>query len=351
MDRRSTPRPISRTTMRAEILETRDVPCAVASGDLPLIQQPIERFAVAATSHGTAQVNVYDAKTNSLLGIINPSGMGNAGNMSVATGDVTGDGVEDIVVGSGKGSSPIVKIYDGKTLAEVGSFSPYSKSFHGGVTVAVGDVNGDGRKDIITGTGAGSAAQVKVYSGAALIGANGKMTATTPNPIRNFMAFDTSYRGGVSVAAGDIDGDGAADIIAGKNSGDAMDVRAFSGKTGSTLADFSAFDITFKGGVTVAAGDTDGDGKAEIVVGANTAPANNVKVFKGSVMVSQFSANTGFGTRVATTDIDGDGIVELVAASGPSAPPKVNVLGASLGNIRRSFPAMPSSFNSGLSVG
>lgn len=355
MDRRSTPQITTRITMRAEPLETRDVPSVVLPGtdpsELPLLQQPRERFAVAATSHGIAQVNVYDAKTNALLGIINPFGSKASGNISVATGDVNGDGIEDIIVGSGKGSSPLVKIYNGKTLAEIGSFSPYSKTFHGGVTVAVGDVNGDGHADIITGAGTGSVAQIKVFSGSTLFGVNGKVVANMPNPIRNFVAFDHGYRGGVSVAAGDLNGDGNAEIIVGKATGDAMDVRAFDGKTGATVLDFTAYDASFTGGVTVAAGDTDGDHKAEIIVGANTAPANNVKIFHGSMMTAQFSANTGFGTRVATTDLDGDGIVELIAVSGSGTPPRVNILGAAVGNIRRSFPAMPSGFNGGLSVG
>jgi len=351
MDRRSNIF-AQRTIMRAEVLESRDVPSVaipgIDSSQLPLLQQPRERFAVAASSNGVSQVNVYDARTNSLLGIINPKV---TGNLSVATGDVTGDGIEDLIVGTGAGSSPLVKVYDGKTLAEIGSFRAYSASFHGGVTVAVGDVNGDGRKDIITGTGKGSLAQIKVFNGASLFDAQGKMIAGTPKPIQNFIAFDNSYRGGVNVAAGDTDGDGRADIIVGKNRGNAMDVAVFSGKTGASLAAFSAYDASFKGGVTVAAGDTDGDGKAEVIVGANTAPANNVKVFAGSVMVAQYSANTGWGARVGTTDIDGDGIVELVAVSGPNAPPKVNILSAANGSIRRSLPSMPGTFTNGLNAG
>jgi len=354
MDRRSNTAPAYRTTMRAEVLESRDVPSVATppktTTAIPLLHQAEERYAVAASQNGVSQVNVYDAKTNALLGIINPF-TSKSGNISVATGDVTGDGIEDIIVGSGAGSSPVVKIYNGKTLAEVGSFTPFSATFHGGVTVAVGDVDGDGRKDIITGAGQGSVAQVKVFSGAALVDGQGKMAKVAVPPIRNIVAFDNSYRGGVSVAAGDTNGDGRADIIVGKNRGDAMDVAVFSGKTGATLASFSAYDASFTGGVTVAAGDTNGDGKAEVIVGANTAPANNVKVFRGSQMVAQYSANTGWNTRVAVTDIDGDGIVELVAVSGPAAPPKVNILSAATGAIRRSLPAMPASFKGGLSIG
>jgi ketosteroid isomerase-like protein len=355
MDRRSNPIPAHRTIMRAEVLESRDVPSVAAlpkvTAAVPMLQLAEERYAVAATQNGVSQVNVYNAKTNALLGIINPFASKSTGNISIATGDVTGDGVEDIVVGSGQGSSPLVKIYNGKTLAEVGSFSPFSATFRGGTTVAVGDVDGDGRKDIVVGAGQGSIAHVKVFGGSALVDAQGAMAKVAPPAIRNFVAFDTGYRGGVSVAAGDTDGDGRADIIVGKNRGDAMDVAVFSGRTGHTLAAFSAYDASFKGGITVAAGDTNGDGRAEVVVGANVAPANNVKVFRGSQMVAQFSANTGWSTRVATTDIDGDGIVELVAVNGPGAPNRVNILSASTGAIRRSLPAMPATFHGGLGIG
>ena len=73
-------------------------------------------------------------------------------------------------------------------------------NFFGGVHVAAGDVNGDNVPDLITGAGAGGGPHVRVLNGA-----TGKETV-------GFYAYDQSFRGGVYVAAGDVTGDGVADI-------------------------------------------------------------------------------------------------------------------------------------------
>src|SRR5262249_14185695 len=75
----------------------------------------------------------------------------------VAAGDVTGDGKADIVTGAGAGPGPHVKVFDASG-AEVRNFFAYAPAFTGGVTVAAGDLDGDGHAEILTGAGAGAAA-------------------------------------------------------------------------------------------------------------------------------------------------------------------------------------------------
>src|SRR5689334_11651239 len=72
------------------------------------------------------------------------------------------------------------------------------------VCVAVGDVNGDGVEDVVAAEGAGGSPLVRVFSGV-----DGQV-------IREITAFDANFRGGCSVAVGDVNGDGAADIIVGR---------------------------------------------------------------------------------------------------------------------------------------
>src|SRR5207244_9181626 len=96
-----------------------------------------------------------------------------------------------------------------------------------GVSVAVGDVNGDGWPDVIVAAGRGGGPRVRVFDGL-----TGEQLA---GPLGNFFAFDSSFTGGVSVAAADLNGDGAADIIVAAGSGGGPRVRVFDGLTGDQL--------------------------------------------------------------------------------------------------------------------
>src|SRR5260221_5467793 len=70
-----------------------------------------------------------------------------------------------LAVGAVAGSAPTVTVFDASTNQVKFTLNPYDASFTGGVNVAVGDVNGDGIPDAITGTGVGGGPQVNVYSG------------------------------------------------------------------------------------------------------------------------------------------------------------------------------------------
>ncbi len=315
----------------------------------PLLEQVRGRYAVATQGGGVAQVNVHDAKTNALLGIISPFGR-YAGGVTVATGDVTGDGIEDILVGAGKGLTPMVKVFDGASLRELGAFNAYSVTFKGGVSVATGDVNGDGRTDIVTGAGAGGGPHVKVFSGKDLFPTKSKMATTTPTAIRSFLAFEANDRSGVTVAAGDITGDGKAEIVVGKMGG-AMGVAVWdSAAKGNRL-----FSIAPAGGVgaSVAVGDVTGDGKAEIVIGTAVGGKSLVQTYDatGKRVASHVAYSGSGGVNVAVQDIDGDGRKEVLAGSGMGMAPRVKVLNAMSGTLKREFPAVMSRYTGGLSVG
>ncbi|VTS04744.1 DNRLRE domain-containing protein [Tuwongella immobilis] len=222
------------------------------------------------------------------------------------------------VTGAGPGGGPQVNLYDTTSGNLVASFNAYESSFTGGVRVALGDVNGDGVRDIITAAGFGGGPLVRVFDGATL------------QPILNFFAYEDSFRGGAYVAAADLDGDGRVEIITGVGDGGGPLVKIFNGLTGAPIGAFFAYDSNFRGGVNVAAGDLDGDGKAEIVVGAGIGGGPHVQVLDGTtftVRSSFFAYDPSFrgGTFVAIGDVTGDFRGEIITGPGFGGGPDLRI--------------------------
>jgi len=86
------------------------------------------------------------------------------GGVNLAVGNFNGDKVTDIAVGAGMGGGPLVHILNGLNFSDMGSFFAYEPSFRGGVNIATADVDGDGIDEIITGAGNGGSPLVKVFS-------------------------------------------------------------------------------------------------------------------------------------------------------------------------------------------
>jgi uncharacterized protein YkwD len=265
-------------------------------------------YATGSGAGSVGTVTVYDLATGAKKFQFQAYGSAFRGGVHVAVADITGDGKQDVIVSPGVGMSPLVKVYDGVTGRLFRSFWAYSIYWRGGVNVAVGDVNGDGRADIVTGAEAGGGPNVKAFDGKSLAA------------FRNFMAYDPRFRGGVRVAVGDVNGDGKADIITAPGAGMASFVKTFSGASGALMSSFMAYDAGWAGGAFVAAGDLDGDGKADIVTGADAGGLAHVKAFNATnqSLLASFASDAGFsgGVRVAVRDVDGDGKAEIMTAQG-----------------------------------
>jgi len=117
--------------------------------------------------------------------------------------------------------------------------------------------------------GAGRRADIHVYDGR-----NGAL-------IRQFFAYDPNFTGGCYVAAATFNHDGHADIIIGADAGGGPNVVSSAAPNNSQLYNFFAYDMRFTGGVRVGAGDTNGDGFADIACGAGPGGGPNVTVFSG----------------------------------------------------------------------
>ncbi|MGB8167551.1 MAG: right-handed parallel beta-helix repeat-containing protein [Chthoniobacteraceae bacterium] len=293
-----------------------------------IIDDDQHTFAVGA---GTgSKVQIFNSVNGSLLREFNAFEARYKGGARVATGDVTGDGINDIIVSTGAGGGARVRVFDGADTSAnptpIFEFRPFGASYRGALNVAAGDVNGDGRVEIIASTGAGSVAEVRV------IDVN---TGCGPMVLTKFKAFN-KVSNGVRVASGDLDGDGLADIIA--TNGVTSEVRTFHGDgtdfTGP-LAKFQVFGKLARGGVQATAGDLDGDGRDDLVfspaAGFGEVRSFLTTFFTGSP-VRTFNPFPGFaGVRLAITDVNSDGIADIVAAQNPGRASSVHLFDGSNG--------------------
>lgn len=255
------------------------------------------------------------------------------GGVRVARGDLTRDGVPDTIVGAGPGGQPLIRAYNGTSQGLIGTLVAFEPGFTGGVNVAVGDITGDGVVDIIAGAASGTP-RVRIFNGT-----NGAL-------MFDFVPFTIAGMSGVEVAAGDVNGDGLADLIVGGGAGAEPWVKVYNAANAAVLHNFLAYPAAFRGGVFVATGDIDADGRADIVTGPGAGGGPLVKAFNGvsgAEIRSFYAGDPSFvgGARVAAADVNSDGHAEIIVAAGPGAPPVVKIFHGATSAELRSFLVYP----------
>lgn len=269
----------------------------------------------------------------------------------VARGDLDNDGHDEIVVAPGAGHQALIQAFTstGALIAQVDAYP----GFNGGAFVAVGDVDGDGKGEVITAAGAGGGPHVRTFK---LVGTTGTRTF---EGAPGFFGAPGEFTGGLTVASADTNGDNADEIILGAASNGQPVVYVWNynpaTNTPTTRANpFLAYTPEFLGGISVAAGDLDGDGKAEIVTGAGRGGGPHVRVFSGTgggLPGSAFAYDPGFtgGVNVAVGDVDADGTNEIITAAGPGGGPHVRTFNVDMVPQATSFMAY-GAFNGGVYV-
>ncbi|MDD4333004.1 MAG: S8 family serine peptidase [Patescibacteria group bacterium] len=264
------------------------------------------------------------------------------GGVNIASGDINGDEQDEIITGAGAGGGPHIKVFDqqGKLILQ---FFAFDKNFRGGVNVASGDLDGDGKNEIITGAGTGGLPQIKIFD------RKGKL-------IDQFYAFDKSFRGGVNVASGDLDGDGKNEIIVGAGGGSTPQVKIFN-RVGKLIGQFYAFDKSFRGGVNVAAGNVIWAGRStkdEIIVAPAKGGSPHVRVLDGHAkLLAQFYAydkKFNGGVNIGAGDINNDGMDEIITGAGEGGSPHARIFDGQ-GVLLSGFYAFDVKYNKGIRVG
>lgn len=292
------------------------------------------------TEGGKTQVRIFDHRKRLLRQFVAfEQAMVGA---SVAVGDLDHDGVSEVVVGAGKGAEPLIRIFT-ESGDMVGEWPAYQKYFRGGVSVAVGDVNGDGVMEIVTAPGQGGGPHVRIFD-------------RSGNLLNQFFAYASGFRGGVSLAVTDTNGDGREEIITGAGPGGGPHVRIFDYR-GLVRGGFFAFSTDYRKGIRVAAGNLE-NGRASIVVVPASSHEAVVRVFsKEGRLQRQFRAYPRplrGGLSVAIGNVDGDGQSEIItapspASSGATSAPEVLVFKAT-GDQLTQFFALSKTFLGGVNV-
>ena len=316
----------------------------VGPPDIGAYEWAVSLYATGAGLHGGPEVKVFndDGSLRFDFFAYDPSF---TGGVRVATADVNGDGIEDIIVAPGPGMTGDIRVFSGLDSHLLREIPNVFDGFTGGVFVAGGDVNGDGLADIIVGADAGGGPRVRVLDG-----------ANPNNVLADYFAYNSNFTGGVRLACADVNGDGKADVITTPGPGGGPELKVFSSNTQTLVFDYWAFDPTYSGGVMVAAGDLDGDGKAEMIASETQEAGGAVHVFSGIDShylgtISPFTAGSG-PVSVGVEDRDGDGWLDIETGIAGGAPTSVRVFkGTTLAQIGTSQQPYDPSFLGGVFVG
>jgi len=314
-------------------------------GNLALAAGPSAQFAVrppsiSAVGGANGVVRVVSNATGAVLSTFrpldfSPDGTPYTGLVQVALGDLNGDGVTDVFVAA---ANPLgvdgldftkagkVFVYDGSSLVPgatptvIHTFTPFATSrgptgfpgaYINGLNIATGDIDGDGKVDLIAGTRGGSDTAGKIeYGRLVVVNAGDRADGLADTIIGQIISpFGVEYQKGIVVAAGNLDGVVGDEIavtrggpVADSNPNKSIKLKAFkfSGSVlreldlnGATPGAFAPFPSIVRDG-RLAFVDADGNGKDELVFSALDPASSQVRIAAYTVNTA-----TGLATPVS----------------------------------------------------
>ena len=255
-----------------------------------------------------------------------------------------------VAVGAGIGSSPIVRLLDAETGAVRAESMAFERTFKGGVRVAMGDVDGDRIPEILAASGAGRVAEIRVFKEQAGSTVLRELTAYRTFP------FGSAYRGGTEVACGDVDANGREDIVAAMSRGGGtvnifLSVNASDPIANAAHRSFTPFGGTYDGGASVAVAElgtfSEGrllnaiipDRRVEIVVGSGAGMPATVKAYDVSatprvvMTITPMSPSLQGGVTVASGLFNNDTIDDIFVSAGRGGGGVTEVYAGALGTV------------------
>ena len=281
----------------------------------------------------TGRVYFYDYKMNgNVISDLSMSGEGTNDYLSAAVssaGDVNGDGYDDVIIGAPQTSSSPGKAYiffGGALLnniPDVIMIGEATNNYFGGAVSSAGDVNNDGYDDVIVGAmwyGGGTGRGYIYFGGAAM--------NNVPDVI---MTGEGGYFGTSVSTTGDVNGDEYSDVIVGAyrySSNIGRTYVYFGGSTMNNVADVvmtGAGSEALFGTTTSTAGDVNGDGYSDVIVGANFTALDTGKAYiyfggatmdnVADVVMDGQQPSDNFGGAVSSGDVNGDGFSDVIVGA------------------------------------
>lgn len=294
-------------------------------------------FYVSAKAGGSGKVHVYSSQYQKVKELDVLSGPEFHGlNLTVA--DVNLDGYKDIVAGAVKGDPSFVRVVDEYGVM-LSSFFAFEPNFKGGVNAAAGDVDGDGQVEIVTVADSGREPVVRIFN------KDGVKEG-------EFFAYNRTFTKGLSLAVGDVEGDGLAEIIVAPHKGLMPNVKIFSGK-GNLEKEILAYAANFSGGVNLGLGDIDGNNVLDILTAAGSGGGPHIQAYNsaGTRLVSfmAYNSNMTAGVYVKSFDWDKDNKTDIVTVAAAPGGPHVRIFNR-LGVLIGEFFPFPVTFTQGISV-
>lgn len=262
-------------------------------------------------------IKIFNSQNLSLKGDFFAYLEGFGGGVNIALGDVDGDGEIEIITVPISAGGPHLKVFDQQGNLEY-QFMAFDPSFRGGVNLAVGDLDGNHKDEIIVTPRTNSQTRIKIYE---LEGGKEVLRSS-------FLAYAEKVIGGLNLAAGDIDGNGKDELVTVPLSGGGPHVRAFREAGQATTLNIMVFHPDYRGGVNLAVGDLNNDNRAEIVVAPNKDAQARIKVYetKGDMVLKDFLAYAESfqgGARVSIGDFNSDGKNDLITTPSKKGGPHI----------------------------
>lgn len=289
-----------------------------------IIQLTNDTSGVAATPDAGAAPRVRILSTTGYVqGEFLAFGASFLGGVRLARTDLTGDGVPEFFAAPGPGGQPFVNVFDGRTYQFLRQLQVYGLAFTGGVNLAVADVLNQGRPQLIVAPGLGGLPVVNLFD------------AFSGSFLRSIEVYGQSFTHGVRITTADVNNDLVPEILTAPQPGGAPVVNIFQASSGTLLRSVPVFGMSFTGGLFVTAGDVTGDGRAEVLAAPDRGgqPVVNAVDPRTGQFLRQyaiFASSFLGGVRICALDVNRDGLADILGAPGPGGEPLVKVLDGSM---------------------